>query len=118
MNCVRLRKNPWYREKYATFQSVILAGVYDIKRLQQKIRPEYEHRNNSPWNIAADFDVDMSLDISGIEGMLREYEADWHTGMNINEMAGLLYAYTSGYPFLVSRLCTLLDEKDCSRCCV
>lgn len=26
-------------------------------------------------------------------------------------MAGLLYDYTSGYPYLVSRLCKLIDEK-------
>ena len=106
-----LRAYYLHRKKYATFQSVILAGVYDIKRLQQKIRPDAEHRNNSPWNIAAEFDVDMSLSVSGIKGMLKEYESDWHTGMCIDEMAELLYAYTSGYPFLVSRLCKLLDEK-------
>lgn len=36
-----------------TFHSVILAGVYDIKNLKLKIRPEEEHKYNSPWNIAA-----------------------------------------------------------------
>lgn len=30
--------------------------------------------------------------------------------MNIEEMSGLLYSYTSGYPFLVSRICKLMDE--------
>lgn len=93
-----------------TFQSVILASVYDIKNLKQKIRPEGEHKYNSPWNIAADFKIDMSLSREGIAGMLKEYEADYHTGMNIDELAGLLYDYTSGYPFLVSRLCQLIDE--------
>lgn len=29
-------------------------------------------------------------------------------------MAGLLYDYTSGYPYLVSRLCKLIDEKVCA----
>lgn len=43
--------------------------------------------------------------------MLQEYEADYHTGMNINGMAELIYDYTSGYPFLVSRLCKLMDEE-------
>ena len=105
----------YYLEREAkgttTFQSVILAGVYDIKNLKRKIRPEDDHKTNSPWNIAADFDINMSLSRKGIEGMLREYEADHAVGMDPEEMAGLLYRYTSGYPFLVSRLCKLMDEK-------
>lgn len=98
------------RRRYATFQSVILAGVYDIKRLQQKMRPEEEHKVNSPWNIAADFDVEMGLEVSGIRGMLAEYKKDCFVEMDVEEMADLLYQYTSGYPFLVSRLCKLMDE--------
>lgn len=93
------------------FWSVILASVYDVKNLKRKLRPEEDHKTNSPWNIAADFDINMSLSKDGIAGMLREYEADHGTGMDIDEMAGLLSAYTSGYPYLVSRLCKLLDEK-------
>ena len=93
-----------------TFQSVILAGVYDIRNLKRKLRPEESHKANSPWNIAADFTVDMSLSAERTAGMLREYEKDHGTGMNIREMAQLLFDYTSGYPYLVSRLCKLLDE--------
>ena len=37
------------------FHSVILAGVYDVRNITRKIRPEEEHKLNSPWNIAADF---------------------------------------------------------------
>ena len=44
-------------------------------------------------------------------GMLNEYEEDFRTGMDIGAMAGLIYDYTSGYPFLVSRICKLLDER-------
>ena len=95
----------------ATFRSVILAGLYDIKSLKAKIRPEDSQKTNSPWNIAADFDVDMSFSTEDIAGMLEEYEGDWHTGMDIAGIAALLHAYTSGYPFLVSRLCKLMDEK-------
>ena len=47
----------------------------------------------------------------GIAGMLENYEQDYHTGMDIKTLAGLIYDYTSGYPFLVSRICKLLDEK-------
>jgi len=95
----------------AAFQSVILAGVYDVRMIRRKLRPMEEHRLNSPWNIAADFDVNMSLSQEGIAGMLLEYEDDQSTGMDVREMAALLYDYTSGYPFLVSRLCKLIDEK-------
>ena len=34
-----------------------------------------------------------------------------HTGMDIAGMADLLHSYTSGYPFLVSCLCKLMDEE-------
>ena len=98
-----------------TFQSVILAGVYDIKKLKQKIRPDTEHKTNSPWNIAADFNVDMSFSAPDIAGMLSEYEKDHETGMNIGSISELIYEYTSGYPFLVSRLCKLMDEKIAGR---
>lgn len=43
--------------------------------------------------------------------MLDEYEEDYHTGMNVNDVAELLYDYTSGYPYLVSRICQLVDER-------
>ncbi|WP_417092087.1 AAA family ATPase [Marvinbryantia sp.] len=99
------------RDMQPTFQSVILAGVYDVKNLRRKIRPEEAHRVNSPWNIAADFNIDMSFSAEDIAGMLREYEADWQTGMDIEEISTMLYDYTSGYPFLVSRLCKLMDEE-------
>lgn len=98
------------RRKVPTFQSVILAGVYDVRNIKKKIRLEEEHKTNSPWNIAADFLVDMSFSVTDINGMLKEYEADYHTGMDIEKMAALLYGCTSGYPYLVSRLCKLLDE--------
>lgn len=96
------------------FQSVILAGVYDVKNLKRKLRPQEQSKGNSPWNIAADFDIDMGLSMSGIRGMLEEYDKDYHIGMDVEQMSGLLYNYTSGYPYLVSRLCKLMDEKLCN----
>lgn len=99
------------RDAMPAFQSVILAGVYDVKNLKSRIRTEDSHKGNSPWNIAADFPVEMSFSKEDIRGMLLEYETDHKTGMNLEEMAGLLYEYTSGYPFLVSRLCKLIDEE-------
>ena len=99
------------RKDTAAFQSVILAGVYDVKNLKQKIRRDEEHRYNSPWNIAADFPVDLSFSTADIEGMLTDYERDCHTGMDIKVVSGLIYDYTSGYPYLVSRICKLMDER-------
>lgn len=99
------------RRKTPIFQSVILAGVYDVKNIQMRIRPDREHKINSPWNIAADFDVVMSFSSEDIAGMLKEYEADEATGMDTDGMAEFIYDYTSGYPFLVSRICKLIDEK-------
>ncbi len=92
------------------FQSVILAGVTDIKHLKTKIRGEGDHQQNSPWNVAADFDIDMSLSEKGIRGMLEEYESDHHTGMDTAAVAKSIRTYTSGYPFLVSRICEILDR--------
>ena len=43
--------------------------------------------------------------------ILEEYEKDSHTGMDVKEMSYLIYSYTSGYPYLVSRLCKLIDER-------
>lgn len=99
------------RENTPIFRSVILAGVYDIKNLRLKIRPDDQHQYNSPWNIAAKFNLNMSFSAEQIAGMLQEYEADNHIGMDIQSVAQEIYQYTSGYPYLVSVICKLLDEE-------
>ena len=99
------------REKRPIFHSVIFAGVYDIKNLKLKLRPDEEHQYNSPWNIAADFDIDMSLSKKQIVAMLDEYESDHQTGMETAAIAEDIYQYTSGYPYLVSAICKIMDEK-------
>ena len=68
------------RDVMPSFQSVILASVYDIRSVKRKLHPDGEHRENSPWNIAAKFRVDMEFSVSDIKGMLAQYEADHHTG--------------------------------------
>ena len=83
------------RDIQPTFRAVILAGVYDVKNLRRKIRPDEVHKYNSPWNIAADFKVDMSFSREEIAGMLDEYEKDYHTGMDVELLAGLIREYTS-----------------------
>ena len=99
------------REYSPIFHSVILAGVYDIKNLKLKMRPNSEHQYNSPWNIAADFDIDMSFSAGQIAEMLTAYETDHHTGMDVSAVADEIEQYTSGYPYLVSAVCKMMDEK-------
>lgn len=69
------------RRYIRTFQSVILASVYDVKNLQTRIRPDGDYKYNSPWNIAADFDMDIGFSAEEIAGMLMEYEPDHNTRM-------------------------------------
>ncbi|MEG1583854.1 MAG: GxxExxY protein [Anaerovorax sp.] len=86
---------------------------------------------NSPWNIAADFKVDLSFSPEEISTMLVDYRDEqldaernkWGglktskevrqriQDMDIMALSNELYKYTSGYPFLVSKLCKLIDEK-------
>lgn len=106
----QLRSYYLRRDKTPIFYSVILAGVYDIKNLKLKLRPESEHQYNSPWNIAADFKIDMSFSPTQIKEMLEEYEADYHTGMDMEAVAEEIHNYTSGYPVLVSSICKYIDE--------
>lgn len=104
---MKRKKNP----KIKTFHSVILAGVTDVKNLKRKIRPEEGHKVNSPWNIAADFTVDMTFSADGIAGMLSDYEEEHHVGMDVKSVAQEIRDYTGGYPFLVCRICQILDKE-------
>ncbi len=124
-NLVFLRFAGMLRDKYLdrdsgdslTFQSVILAGVYDIKNLKMKMvlagahqLKDGEKRINSPWNIAANFKVDMSFSAPEIATMLNEYEKDHQIGMDTEAVSKEIRAYTHGYPYLVSRICQIIDE--------
>ena len=102
-----------------TFHSVILVGVYDIKNIKLKmindgIYTPSENENNlrtSPWNIATAFEVEMSFNPTEIATMLVEYEKDYAIGMDIDAISKEIYAYTSGYPFMVSRICQIIHTK-------
>ncbi|OFY67081.1 MAG: hypothetical protein A3H98_06850 [Bacteroidetes bacterium RIFCSPLOWO2_02_FULL_36_8] len=94
-----------------TFQSVILAGLHDVRTLKLKLRPDEEQKFNSPWNIATDFKVDMSFDPREISTMLIDYANDKKVEMDIMKIAERIHHYTSGYPFLVSRICKEIDEE-------
>ncbi len=94
-----------------TFHSVILVGVHDIKNLKLKFRKDEEVKLNSPWNIAVNFNLDMSFNPKEIESMIKEYSNYNKLNMNIEELSEKLYYYTNGYPYLVSRLCQIIDEN-------
>ena len=107
-------------EKLAnTFHSVILAGVHDIKNIKLKLisaelhntQNEQEGEYNSPWNIATNFDVDMFFTADEISTMLADYDNEHNVGMNISSIAKEIFRFTSGYPYLVSRVCQYIDEK-------
>lgn len=94
-----------------TFKSVVLVGLHDVKSLKVKIRHEEEAKYNSPWNIAVDFNVDMSFSEDEISTMLKEYCTENSVSFDVHEVSRELYFFTDGYPFLVSRLCQIIDEK-------
>lgn len=94
-----------------TFWSVVLLGVHDVKNLKLKLRPDEEKKYNSPWNVAVDFKVDMSFNPKEISTMLIEYEKEHEIGMDIDFISEDIYKYTSGYPYLVSKLCKLIEEE-------
>ncbi|MDR3303096.1 MAG: hypothetical protein LBS86_01650, partial [Treponema sp.] len=63
------------------------------------------------WNIAANYEVDMSFNPDDIASMLTEYADEQHTVMDIAAIAREIHAYSGGNPFLVSSLCQLIDEN-------
>jgi Predicted AAA-ATPase len=106
-----LRDKYLLRQQSPTFHAIVLTGVHDVKSLKLKLRPEDEKKYNSPWNIAADFEVDMNLQPDEIVPMLTEYAKDRDVAVDAKAVADRLFYYTSGYPFLVSKLCKIFDEK-------
>ncbi|OSB19240.1 hypothetical protein B2H94_09110 [Clostridium sporogenes] len=76
-----------------------------------KIRSDEEHKYNSPWNIASDFYVDMSFSIDEIKTMLDDYVENKKVDLDREYFSEKPYFYTSAYPFLVSKLCKIIDEK-------
>lgn len=100
----------WQQGKDDTFQSVILAGVYDVKTLKLKLHPQEESKYNSPWNIAVDFYMDMSFSAKDIQGMLQEYEQDYQTGMDTVEISQMIYDYTNGYPYLAVKVQCICND--------
>jgi hypothetical protein len=105
------------RDKYlkrkfeSTFHSIVLAGVHDIKSLKFKLRNPKDAQTNSPWNVAVDFEVVMEFYANEIAYMLRQYSEAENVAMDFEAISERLYYHTSGYPFLISKLCKNIAEK-------
>lgn len=99
-----------FKTYHATFHSIVLAGVHDIKSLKYKKEHAESASFNSPWNIAVDFKVRMSFIPVEIEPMLVDYCQLEKVTMDIRAIAERLYYHTSGYPFLVSKICKTIAE--------
>ena len=99
------------RDVTPAFQSVIFAGVYDIKNIKRKIRSDEDHKNNSPWNMREGNEENECL--LSFDDCPRDHKE--LAPYDIAAMAELLYVYTSGYPYLVSWLCKCIDEEIAGR---
>ncbi len=108
LSCTRATYQKRNLCRNVAFHSVILSGSYCFVNLCH----EFEMgKNYSPWNVAADFNLDMTFHPHEIAQMLSDYEADYHTGMDIKAISEEIYRYTFGYPVLVSALCKIVDEQ-------
>jgi len=96
-----------------TFKSVILAGVHDIRNLKYKIRNDNKESTNSPWNIAENFNIDMSFSELEIQSLLEDYLSEHGdvVEMDVSLIAQKIHYFTNGYPFLVGYLCKMIHEE-------
>ncbi|RAK08637.1 PD-(D/E)XK nuclease superfamily protein [Halanaerobium saccharolyticum] len=94
-----------------SFKSVILAGVHDVKNLKLKLRADEEHKYNSPWNIASEFSVDFELEVAEIASMLKDYSGERNINLDLEYFSEKIHYYTSGHPFLVSKLAEIIDSE-------
>ena len=108
--------------KDLTFKSVILAGVSDVKRLKTHIKErknissegktDVNSQYNSPWNVAETFKVDLDFEQKEIESLLLDYLSEHsEVAMDTRKISREIHKYTSGYPYLVSKICKIIDEE-------
>jgi hypothetical protein len=90
---------------------------YPLSQIQWLLFPAVPAGNcngssfNNAGNNATDFNVDMTFHPEEIAQMLGDYENDRHTGMDMKAISEEIYKYTSGYPYLVSAICKIIDER-------
>ena len=112
LSVLRDKYNERNADGLATFKSVVLVGVHDVKNLHYKVVGTEEFRKNSPWNIATNFTVDMSLNLVEIRSLLEDYLSEHsEIEMDVDFIAEKIHYFTGGYPFLVSYLCKHVEEN-------
>lgn len=108
-----LLRNKYLEQKQGndhTFWSVILAGVYDVKNLKLKLHPGQESKYNSPWNIAADFTVNMSFMPNDIATMLLDEVIARRTDLVTKASAWTKNGLTEAVKELLTESNTLFDD--------
>ncbi len=108
--CGRVEKN-LRLSGYSEAKQNIWKCTAGKENLKLKLRPDEERKYNSPWNIAVDFPIDMSLSVPEISSMIREYEEEQEFAIDAEDVACEIRRYTSGYQFLVSLICLWMDER-------
>lgn len=94
---------------YAKFRD---ENVFSVAFAKAFLRMSENFNENIPGEMKVALSrLDMSFSAEEIAGMLNEYESDHSTGMDIVRISEIIYEYTSGYPFLVSKICKLIDEE-------
>lgn len=56
-------------------------------------------------------DIDMSFNEYEIRTMLSDYSNENMLNFDIGVLSKEIYKFTNGYPFLVSRICQIIDEN-------
>jgi len=96
-------------EKNSAFHSLALSSAYDVKTLRPQ--SEEDKIRSIPWNIAADFNVDMSFNSAEIKTMLASYAGDKGVKMDFDAISERIYYHTGGHPYLISYLCKIIDDN-------
>lgn len=103
----RMFDNRFYQN---TFHSVVFCSNQTISELSQQMSSEEYNHNLMPYNIETPFEVRMSFIPEEIVPMLEQYSEAENVKMDVEAIAERLYYHTSGYPFLVSKICKNIVE--------
>ncbi|MDR2752528.1 MAG: ATP-binding protein [Clostridiales bacterium] len=93
---------------WGALKCLILVSVADLKSFTFNTDPRNQPKICSA---AVPFEHDMSLPPGEILEMIEEYKDDHRLKFDTPYMSSLLTMYTSGYPFLVSKLCALIHDQ-------
>ena len=109
------------------FHSVILVSQKNITNLPSKIE---ECKYNSPWNVATEYQLDITFNPQEISTMLVDYENDYHIGFRfyyselstadiseqtklvMDNIGAILKAAGLSYENIVKTTCLLADIND------